>query len=269
VATEHPFGVDLVVVNYRTPADLDRYLRALEQNPPSTPATLAIINVSPRPEDREVAHRERNLGLESVWGVNHDDNVGYARACNQAGSQGTYRYLLLSNADVVFPAEAIDRCVKALEENPDWGVLGPRQVDESGRLTHGGIFGSMGAPKHRAWRAHNHDTYADIRPDAVTVSGAAYFIRRSVWDELTVCPRYRQVAPDALGAFLPTPHYFEETFCSYHAQAHGHKVVYYGPVCILHSWHRASPVGGWAEAQFPNSREIFRRACDAHGLEHD
>jgi hypothetical protein len=98
------------------------------------------------------------------------------------------------------------------------------------------------------------------------VSGSAYFIKRKVWDFLTECPTYREVAPKARGAFLPTSHYFEETFCSYHAQAHGWKVMYYGPVVIRHEWHQASPVGGWAERQFPVSQKYFREACGRHGI---
>jgi GT2 family glycosyltransferase len=261
-------GVDLVVVNYRTPGDLARYLSAIEQSPPTTPTSLTIVNVEPTSKDDAVAARFADLPIENVSIVAHETNVGYARACNDAASRGGRPYLAFTNADVVLTPGAIDSCVEALEAHPDWGVLGPRQVDDSGRTTHAGIFGTNTSPKHRAWKLPNNDAYADVR-DAVTVSGAAYFIRRSLWDDLTVCPEYRAVAPDAAGAFLPTPHYFEETYCSYHARAHGSKVVYYGPVCVVHSWHRASPVGGWAERQFSVSQATFRRACDAHGIAHD
>jgi hypothetical protein len=105
--------------------------------------------------------------------------------------------------------------------------------------------------------------------EAVTVSGSAFFVKRSVWRELTYCPLFTDVVPDAVGAMLPTPHYYEETWVSWHAWGHGYKVVYYGPVVVGHKWHRASPIGGFADQVMAVSREMFRAACDHHGLSHD
>jgi GT2 family glycosyltransferase len=206
-----------------------------------------------------------NLGATHLT---FEDNVGYARACNAAAAKSSSDHLALFNADCKVTLGALEDCCQALDDHPDWGVVGPRQIDDYGRLTHAGIFGMPTKPQHRAWLHPDSPLYADVQ-EAVTVSGAAYFVRRSVWDELTDCPIYRSVAPDAEGAFLPTPHFFEETWCSYHARTHGYKVFYLGTVMLIHRWHKASPVGGWAEQQFPVSQQIFRRACDAHGIEHD
>lgn len=62
---------------------------------------------------------------------------------------------------------------------------------------------------------------------------------------------------------------FEETFASYFARARGYRCVFYGAVTIVHRWHSASPVGGWAEQQFPISQAIFRDACDRMGIPRD
>jgi cellulose synthase/poly-beta-1,6-N-acetylglucosamine synthase-like glycosyltransferase len=266
----------MVVVNYRTPNDLARFCQSVLIAPPEIEWHLTVVNVAVQGHDSTMLERIRHHYSEQGFlanfsGINELDNVGYARACNEAAARATewdHDVLAFFNADVTLPAGAVDQCVAALVNNPDWGVVGPRQVDSKGRLTHAGIFGTLEHPQHRAWRQPNETQYGDIRP-AVTVSGSAYFIRRSLWDLLTDCPKYRAAAPMAKGAFLPTPHYFEETYCSYHVQAHGAKVMYYGPVCIHHEWHQASPVGGWAERQFPISQKIFRQACDIHGIPHD
>lgn len=258
-------GVNIVVVNYKTPGDLRRFCDSVARFEPTVPWTLTVVNVCPEQEDLEVARWAHSWGATTVaW----KDNVGYARACNAAALTTAMPVLALFNADIILTAGAIDECVAALSEHPTWGVLGPRQVDDDGRMTHGGIFGTHARPEFRGWRLHDQVAYTDVR-EAVTVSGSAYFVKRRAWEQLTACPLYQQAAPGAEGAFLPTPHYFEETFCSYHAHAHGWQVMYFGPVKIVHRWHKASPVGGWAEQQFPVSQSIFRVACDVHEIEHD
>ena len=261
-------GVDLIVVNYRTPADLGQFIRSYEQHPPALEHDLFIVNVSPGDADLDLG--ERITGRHpQVHHLFTRENVGYARACNATAARGDREVILLLNADTALTDGAVDRCATELLANEEWGVLGPRQIDSRGRLTHAGIIGAPEAPHIRYWLHRDRGQANDIIDTAVTVSGSVYFIRRQVWDELTECPIYREVAPDAMGAFLPTQHYFEETWCSYHAQAHDWRCVYFGEAVVRHEWHRASPHDGHADKQFKVSREFFRRACDAHGITHD
>lgn len=259
-------GVDLVVTNYRTPEDLEAFCWSVFDRSPRIPWTLTVVNVSPTERDLVVGEWAARFS-GNVTHLSYEDNIGYGRACNAGAVKGTKSMLALFNADVILTQGAVEDCCRALADHPTWGVVGPRQIDDRGRLTHAGIFGTRSAPLHRAWQQDDNPVYADVQP-AVTVSGAAYFIKRSVWDELTACPTYRLVTC-AEGAFLPTPHYYEETWCSYHAFQHGHEVVYYGPVCVVHRWHKASPMGGWADQQMPVSQVMFRFACDVHSIPRD
>ena len=266
-------GIDLVVCNYRTPGDLREFLVSLCDAPPATPYGLTVVNVCPEPEDRQVVEWAGEAFTIERY-LEFPMNVGYAKSINLGALKGRREVIAAFNADVVLLPGALDSCHRALWSNPGWGVLGPRQVDQEGRFTHAGIFGTLEAPRHRGWHEKNTGQYLDVQ-SAVTVSGAAYFIKREVWDELTSCPIYQDFCheraefPYADGAFLPTKHYYEETFCSYHAQAHGWEVVYYGPATVVHKWHRASRLGGEADTQMGKSRELFRAACDAHAIPHD
>jgi GT2 family glycosyltransferase len=257
--------LDIVVVNYKTAHDLDQFLESLDQHEPNTETTLAIIEV-----ETELDTEPYPWGSGSRPGtrLGATANIGYARACNLGASLGQAEIIALFNADIVLASGALDTCHDALTGHETWSVLGPRQVDDSGRIRHAGIFGTDTQPTHRGWNERDIGQYTDTT-DAITVSGSAYFIKRTAWDELTNCPLFRDVAPDAQGAFLPTQHYFEETFASAHARAHGHRVIYFGETTIIHKWHRASPVGGWAEQQYGTSQAFFRAACDHHGIAHD
>ena len=247
-------GIDFIVVDYQTPADLSGFLTSLVEFPPEVPWSLTVALVSPGPEDERVAKE---------FGVLHDTvqftkNVGYARAVNRASIFGDHETLAIFNADTKLTKGVATECHNALHSNPAWAIVGPRQIDERGTITHGGIFQS-----ERGFHQPNSEEYGDVREDATTVSGSAYFIKRAVWKELTNCPHYAQY--HAEGAFLPTQHYYEETWCSWHARAHRYKVVYYGAATMIHKWHASSPRGGYADKQVTNSKRMFEEACAAHG----
>lgn len=269
-------SIDTIVVNYKTPADLSSFGTSYRAFGPSEYSSLTVVNVCPEVEDIDAAfelkkmtpyyHTEREYGPAGI--INLYSNVGYARAVNTAATLGHAPTIAIFNADTELTPGLLDGCTAALWGHDDWGVLGPRQYDHRGRLTHAGIFGTLEAPKHRGWQETDHGQFSDVK-EAVTVSGSAYFIKRKVWDELTECPLYREVAPDAEGAFLPTKMYYEETYCSYHCNAHNWKIIYYGLLGMVHKWHQSSPVGGYPEQVMPESRAYFREACDHHGIEHD
>lgn len=273
VTVREPYqrGMDLVVVNYRTPADLGAFLESWEKFQPSWPCDVWIANVAPLSKDLDVGRWWTDVGCTKHHLI-HDENVGYARACNHAANFGSRQVIAFFNADVVLTAGALDECYEHLLSNDRYGVLGPRQVDSipRGKLTGTGHFGTHRSPVHRGFHGPDRNNrHSDVRDDAISVSGSAYFVRREMWDELFECPTFQQIAPDAEGAFLPTPHYWEETWCSYHAWAHGWKVVYLGTTTIVHKWHQASPIGGIGEKAIPVSQRMFREACDAHSIPHD
>lgn len=260
-------GIDVVVVNYRTPGDLKEFCDSYQEYKMKD-SRLFICNVDPLFEDEHVAN-DAFMSPGPVTVENTSQNIGYARATNLMASYGTGDTIAIFNADTVLTRDLLHTCTAALHCESDYGIVGPRQYDERGRITSAGIFGTLVSPKHRGWMEHDTGQYNDWSDQCVTVSGSAYFIKRHVWQELTDCPLYQRVAPDALGAFLPTEHYYEETWCSYHAQFHGYKVVYFGAVGMMHKWHRASTLGGVAERHMPKSQEYFRHACDEHGIPHD
>lgn len=261
-------GIDVVVVNYQTPSDLHGFCQSFEDFEPIHDYSLTIVNNEPTEADVCVTDSWMDSGL-NIRHLNNKENVGFARAVNTGVAIGNRECIAIFNADIVLSEHSIDSCYVNLMDREDWGVLGPRQVNERGAMTAAGIFGTLKDPKHRGWMNADSEKFQDIRDDATTVSGSAYFIKRAVWDELTTCGIYRYHHPDAEGAFLPTPHYYEETWCSYHAQAHGYKCVYFGLVKVVHKWHQASPLGVPERLHLPKSQQMFRDMCDAHNIERD
>lgn len=268
-------GIDVVVVDYQTPQDLAEFVDGFAAVQWEVPASLHVVLVDPNEDilyvDEAVDGVEVPISV-TVW----PSNIGYARSCNAAAEMVenmaiARQTIAFFNADTILKPGVLDACHWELHQHSDWAVVGPRQVDEEGRITHAGIYGTFEKPSFAdRWMKKDVGQFNELRDDCVSVAGSAYFVKRIAWDELTRCSKFQEVAPKANGAFLPTQHYYEETWFSYHAQAHGWKVAYHGGVQMVHKWHRASPVGGDAEKRYlPESRKAFRAACDAHGIAHD
>jgi GT2 family glycosyltransferase len=266
--------IDLCVVNYNTKDLLKRFLDSLHSDVNEQNKIWNLYICDNGSSDGSWSWVEQNTSSYHITAGWDNDNIGYSAACNGMASYSSGDIICLLNADVWLTTNDLVKVQNIFDSNPDIHILGPKQRDENGFITHAGIVGTNTAPAHRGWRQHDpNDILFKDRIECVTVSGSAYFIRRSVWEALRYDSEYIKMYPGALGAFLPTPHYYEETWCSYFARHRGYKVVYDGSVSIGHSWHASSPKPGkgysHADSQFKVSQSIFRKACDQLGIERD
>lgn len=246
-----------VVVNYHTDNLLDRFLDSWFEFEPLMDCEVIVMDVET--EGRSLGH---DVGYVSL-----PTNVGFARACNLGATFASGRNIGFFNADTRFiNPTCVEYCSKYLDEHQDVGAVGPMQIDSKGNITHAGFVGSEKRMRPRGWQSP-HMRQLRIDDEVVSVSGSAYFTRMSTWKEMTKCSLYRKAAPDSIGAFLPTPHFFEETYYSYHLRGHGYKIMYLGTVMMIHEWHKSSPVGS-QNANHRISKKIFDEACEIHSLEH-
>lgn len=287
--------IDLCIVNYNTTSCIVRLLDTLIDR-----ATLDDDLYTVYIQDNSVDDMHRQFFLDEVvhqlysrWGLTlgvdvhvefNPSNPGYSQACNHLAHMGSSKYIAMLNSDTWFTADDIRLIIQRFESDSSIGVIGPKQRNESGYITHAGIFGTNDSPKHRGWHEHDVDDskYRDVL-DAITVSGSAYFMSRKVFDETVNHPGYRELATSIIenssmsdtypvadiGAFLPTRHYYEETWCSYFVRHLGYRVIYDGTVSIGHSWHASHRRGSAQDKMFAESRHLFRRACDFYGITHD
>lgn len=262
--------VDVIVVNFHTPEDLETFCQSLDEQ--TGVSSITIVNNEPRFMDRSVANSlAKELGARVLT---NEENVGYARAVNAAAVGLTAPILAIFNSDVRLMTSSITAMADFLDAHDEVGIAGPKQVDSKGRITHGGIVGTNRRPVHRSWHRRDTGQCDDVLTNVVTVSGSAYFVKRACWDELTACPIYqgsakkmRGVVPT--GAFLPTPLYYEETFCSVHAVAHGWKNAYNGKVKMIHEWQGSSKDHAVLSKYVAKSRQMYRQACADHGIIHE
>lgn len=255
-------SIDLIVVNYKTYNLIDDFLNSYRQFKPTVDSRVILV--------------DNETNGEELYKIKTDDvevypfkaNLGYAGACNFGASLGNSDYIAFLNSDTRFINDTcVDKCVEYMDKHDDVAVVGPLQYSSDGIVTHGGILGSHEKPHQRGWRSKNLNEYRDTL-DAVTVAGSAFFLRRSIWDEMQECPIYKEQFPLAEGGFPPFPHFYEETLFCYHVFAHDYRCVYLGDAEMIHEWHKSSAVGSQSE-NFRIGQSGFRLFCDDHGIPHD
>jgi N-acetylglucosaminyl-diphospho-decaprenol L-rhamnosyltransferase len=85
-----------------------------------------VIVDNDRPEPPEILHPARL--------IRNEENLGFARACNQGVSASSGDLVVLVNPDALVEKDFFRRVEAFLEENPAVGVAGPRVLDADGRI---------------------------------------------------------------------------------------------------------------------------------------
>jgi GT2 family glycosyltransferase len=181
----------------------------------------------------------------------------YAQSVNRSLARATAPYVLALNADTRM-LEPPDQIVALFEEHADIAVIGPRQIDDHGLITHAGIVGDNFHRSHRFWKQplEQVDRFCgECALDVPTISGSVYFARRSVWEQL--------------GGFLETALYYEETGLDFRVRHEGWRVVYTGATTWEHLWAQSPVELADRSALAAESRQVFRRYCLQHGIDCD
>ncbi len=168
--------------------------------------------------------------------IENQDNVGFAKANNQAIRISTGEYVLLLNPDTLVEEDTFRKCVDFMDKTPDCGGLGVKMVDGQGRFlpeSKRGIpyprasfyklFGlSKLFPKSKKFGAY-HATYIgeDETHEVEVLAGAFMMMRRSVLDKVGLLDE---------DYFM----YGEDIDLSYRILKGGYKNYYFPQTRIIH-----------------------------------
>lgn len=126
--------------------------------------------------------------------IENGENVGFARANNQAIGHSRGRYVLLLNSDTVVHPGALDRLMAFMDAPPQAGACGPRLLNGDGSLQPSAQ--PMLTPGREFWRLAFLDrlwpraTYRQERWDVSTprpvevIKGACLLLRRAALDQV-------------------------------------------------------------------------------------
>ncbi|OQY60016.1 MAG: hypothetical protein B6245_03565 [Desulfobacteraceae bacterium 4572_88] len=187
---------DIIIVNYNSTDHLIHCLRSLEKALGRGCAKLYIQdNASADGVDR-IAD-EFPLAFLRI----NPENLGFARAVNNALKQGQGDYVILLNPDTRVSPGFFESCRVFMEAHPNVGIMGPRILDHDGKLQNSArafptpltaLFGR--ASLFSKWFPNNPVTSRNLlslRSDGRTpmpvdwVSGACMVVRRKAIDEVS------------------------------------------------------------------------------------
>ena len=249
----------VVIVNYRVKYLLEQTLRSVEQAMQGmTGEVIVVDNLSG--DDSIAFSRERH---PQVTYIENQENVGFARANNQAIMQARGEYTLILNPDTIITRQCLQEGIAWMKSHPKCGAIGARMTDANGVflpeskrsfptpwVSFCKIFGLSKLFPRSPWFAKYHLRYlSDREPQCINILSGAYMLcRTNVLQELggfdedffmygeDIDLSYRIVKAGYENWFLPTPmiHYKGE---STHKDSMRYVRIFYDAMLIFYRKH--------------------------------
>ncbi len=125
-----PKSLSVIIVSWNTCKLLENCLNSILANMPSLPFEIWVVdNASTDDSPRIVRERFPEVHL-----VENPENVGFARANNQAIQRCTGDYVLLLNPDTIVDSCTLQCLVDFLDKQPEAGAVGPRISNPDGSI---------------------------------------------------------------------------------------------------------------------------------------
>jgi len=118
--------------------------------------------------------------------ITNDENMGFAKACNQGAAVATGEYLVFLNNDTIPLKGWLSALVDEVQAHPDVTVVGSKLLYEGGTVQHAGVA----IDRHNLTPYHIYNGFAGDHPavnkrrELNAVTGACLLIRRSVFAEI-------------------------------------------------------------------------------------
>ncbi|MCM1041270.1 MAG: glycosyltransferase [Bacteroides sp.] len=124
--------LSVVIVNYNVRSFLEQCLNSIRQSRELIwGSDFEVFVVDNRSADGSVEMvRER---FPEVHLIANQENLGFAKANNQAIRRSSAKYVLLLNPDTLVENDTLKKCIDFMESRPDAGGLGVKMMDGQGR----------------------------------------------------------------------------------------------------------------------------------------
>ena len=182
--------LSIIVVSWNTTRFLENCLTSILANPPTSPFENWVVdNASTDGSPQMVLEKFPQVHL-----IENRENVGFARANNQAIRRCAGKYILLLNPDTLVTSGALQALIDFLNEHPEAGAAGARILNPDGSLQ----IASHPQPtlSRELWRLFHLDAlfpyaaypptkWATNRPQEVDVLiGACLLLRKDALDQV-------------------------------------------------------------------------------------
>ena len=178
-----PGVVSVVLVNFRGAEDTIGAIEHLTETgwPEARLEIIVVENSSGDDSAAQIRARAPQVKL-----VETSSNLGFAGGCNFGVAHSSGEYVAFLNNDAKPHPDWIRAAVERFEESPSVGAVASRVLDWDGNLVdYVGSAMTWFGQGYKPFTAQPVPAYANVRRDVLFGTGAAMFVRRSVFDALT------------------------------------------------------------------------------------
>jgi len=122
--------ISIITVSWNTASLLENCLASIMANPPSSPFEIWVVDNASSDDSPRMVHEK----FPQVHLVRNHENVGFARANNQAIQLCRGEYVLLLNPDTLVAPGALQALIDFLDQHPEAGAAGARLIRPDGSL---------------------------------------------------------------------------------------------------------------------------------------
>lgn len=116
--------LSISIVSYNTKDLLNACLNSVYENSGGINFEVIVVDNNSGDGSAEMVEKE----FPQVKSIRNRENVGFARANNQAIRQSKGRYILLLNSDTVVISDALSKMINFMDSHPQAGVVGGKMV---------------------------------------------------------------------------------------------------------------------------------------------
>jgi GT2 family glycosyltransferase len=235
------YKVSFIILNYKTKHLLRLVVKNLRQLELTVPYEVIVIDNASHDGSVEMMQEL----YPDVKLINSPANSGHACGNNLGIQEARGEYLVIMNSDIIFFDQGdVVKMLTYLDEHPEVALLGPRLMNGDGSVqnscfrpysTFTPLFrrtplGRLKYAQRDLARHLMHDFDHNKLQEVEWVLGAVVVARRAVFD---------QIGPFDESFFL---YYADFELCD-RVRFHGHKIIYYPDVNIVHYHRRQSAEG--------------------------
>lgn len=250
--------LSVVIVNYNVAFFLEQALVSVFKALKNVEGEVFVVDNNSADSSLEMLDKK----FPQVKVIANRENVGFAKANNQAIRLSSGEYVLLLNPDTVVEEDTFEKCLRFMDNTPDAGGLGVKMVNGKGEFlpeSKRGIpfpavafyklFGlSKLFPKSRRFGTYHLSFLDDDKIHSVEVlAGAFMMLRRSVLDKVGLLDE---------DYFM----YGEDIDLSYRILQGGYKNYYFPETRIIHYKGESTKTGSLNYVHvFYKAMQIFAR----------
>ncbi|MHC4124855.1 MAG: glycosyltransferase family 2 protein [Planctomycetota bacterium] len=246
--------ISIIIVNFNTGDLLAECIKSIKQTITGHVYEVFVVDNASSDDSLKKAQRlYRDITI-----VKNRDNLGFARANNQAMQNCHGRFILLLNPDTLLVDNAVDVMIDYMDKDDSIAVVGSRLLNKD-RTTQASTAGSFPYlavvfnetfslskffPKSRRFRGLylRNNTGSAVEVD--WVSGACMLVRRSVIEQVGMLNE---------GFFM----YFEDQEWCYRIKNAGHKIIYYPAAQVIH--YEKQSIGKLAVGDFRKNQIPYKK----------